>query len=156
LNGLGFTYSHNGSFPIDLNDQVQVTVSDGTFTSTPVILNVNARISFSQNIGAVIHNPLDANSCATCHNSTGGGIGAPNFLNAGDTTVSYAAVSSRVTTPETACSAVNSPMSLLLRKPTTLDAHTGGQRPGFDLTLGGNRNNYELFRRWICTFNADN
>jgi hypothetical protein len=156
LNGLGFTYSHNGSFPIDLNDQIQVTVSDGTFTSTPVILNVNARISFSQNIGAVIHNPLDANSCATCHNSTGGGIGAPNFLNAGDTTVSYAAVSSRVTTQETACSAVNSPMSLLLRKPTTLDAHTGGQRPGFDLTLGGNRNNYELFRRWICTFNADN
>lgn len=154
LNGLGFTYAHGGGSPIDLSDQIRITVSDGTFTTSPVLINVNARVSFSQNISAVIGETSDPNDCASCHFSTNL-VGAPNFLLPDDSGASYTAISNRVSNPETACSDPDAPASLLLRKPSTTGVtHTGGLRPGFN--LNGDRSNYELFRTWICAFNAAN
>jgi hypothetical protein len=170
LNGSRFTYDHNGSFPIDLTDQLSVRISDGSFLSSPVAVPVNARVSFASNIVRVIDDPNEPNTrtqnspyptedCASCHNSTGGGLGAPNFLNDNNVGVNYDRVRLRVTQPgETACTNANSPSSLLLINPTNLDpqGHGGLLRPGFNLGVGGNRNNYDLVRVWICSFNAAN
>lgn len=156
LNGSVFTYSHHGNFPIDLSDQLQVSVSDGTFTSSPQPMAVNGRVSFASNIAGPVamgSSGIVGGCASECHNPTGGGFGAPSFLTALGA-VSHTEVSNRVTLPETACGNANAPTSLLLAKPSMVVAHTGGLRDGFD--LGGNRDNYELIRTWICSFNAAN
>jgi hypothetical protein len=155
LSGSVFTYTHNGS--LDFVDTVNVRVTDGTFTSGISALMVSSRVSFANNIAGPVGGStgiIGSNCGPACHNSSGGGVGAPNFLTGGNAAVSYSAMSSRVTTPENACASPNSPSSLLLSKPSTVVAHTGGLQPGF--SLGGNRSNYDLVRAWICSFGAAN
>lgn len=156
LNGMSFQYQHNGS--LDFVDTVNVRVTDGTFTSGVSALMVSSRVSFANNIGGVVSAQstgiLGGNCALNCHNATGGGVGAPNFTSGGS--VSYTAVSSRVSLPENACASPNSPSSLLLAKPSQSVAHTGGLQPGFDLSQGGDRSAYNLVRAWICSFGAGN
>ncbi len=160
LNGSSFTYHHLGAFPIDLSDQLQVVVSDGTNTSSPVPLAVTARVSFAQNVIPVMTSATgnaDTNSCMSCHSTAGPG---PAFgTGTGPYTVTYTAVDNEVvgTLPagEPACNATpGTAASALLRRPSGLDGHSGGVRAGFG--LNGNLNNYELFRTWICGFGAGN
>ncbi len=148
LGGAAFTYTHGGN----LREQLLITVSDGTFTSTPMPLAVNARVSFANNLTPIVNG-----ACADrCH-----AAGPLSFRTGGN--VSYASMVSgtRVTFPENACTnAQAAPSGPLLRKPTASDAlapptgHVGGVRAGFDLT--GDRGSYDLFRYWICNFEAAN
>src|SRR5690606_26180813 len=125
LSGSSFMYTHSGDFPIDLTDQVSVTVSDGTLTSSPSIMTVNARVSFANNVGRIIDDPSDPNDrtgvfphldddCASCHNSSNPYPTAPPFLNADETAASWEQARSRVVLPENACVSPNSPSSPLL------------------------------------------
>src|SRR5690606_27468101 len=110
-------------------------VSDGTYTSSPQPMAVNARVSFASNIagpvGPASTGIIGGNCAELCHNAVGGGVGAPSFLVLG--AVSHAQVLNRVTLPETACGNPNAPTSLLLAKPSTVVAHTGLLQDGFDL-----------------------
>jgi len=176
LNGLSFTYTHNGMFPIDLDDQLSVRIRDtvsGPF-SNPVVVPVNARVSFANNITRLVDDPAEPNDdallppapylnddCASCHR-TSGPVGAPSFLSgaSASSSVSHTELRNRVvsTLPggEAACAnPANAPTSLLLLRPT-MSGHTGGVRPGFNLSSGQNRNNYNLLRVWICSFGAAN
>src|SRR5690606_22895529 len=82
LNGSVFTYSHHGNFPIDLTDQLQVRVSDGTYTSSPQPMAVNARVSFASNIagpvGPASTGIIGGNCAELCHDASGGGVSAPS------------------------------------------------------------------------------